>query len=111
MAQLMATLRSSYDVILVDSPPLGAGVDPFVLGTLTGHMMLVLRTGVTDREYTEAKLDMLDRLPVRVLGAVLNDVRAGDAYGYYAYYTYLPGYEATDERGEAEPARQLPGQG
>lgn len=108
MAQLMATLRSSYDVILVDSPPLGAGVDPFVLGTLTGHMMLVLRTGVTDREYTEAKLDMLDRLPVRVLGAVLNDVRAGDAYGYYAYYTYLPGYEATDERGES--ARQLPGE-
>ncbi len=108
MAQLMASLRSSYDVILVDSPPLGAGVDPFVLGTLTGHIMLVLRTGVTDREYTEAKLDMLDRLPLRVLGAVLNDVRQGDAYGYYQYYTYLPGYEASDE-GEGEPARQLPG--
>ena len=110
MAQLMATLRSSYDVILVDSPPLGAGVDPFVLGALTGHVMLVLRTGVTDREYTEAKLDMLDRLPIRVLGAVLNDVRQGDAYGYYAYYSYLPGYEASDERGEGEPARQLPGE-
>ena len=109
MAQLMATLRSSYDVILVDSPPLGAGVDPFVLSTLTGHLMLVLRTGVTDREYTEAKLDMLDRLPIRVLGAVLNDVRQGDAYGYYAYYSYLPGYEASDER-EGEPARQLPGE-
>jgi Mrp family chromosome partitioning ATPase len=108
MAQLMATLRSSYDVILVDSPPLGAGVDPFVLGALTGHVMLVLRTGVTDREYTEAKLDMLDRLPIRVLGAVLNDVRQGDAYGYYAYYSYLPGYEASDER--EEPARQLPGE-
>lgn len=107
MAQLMATLRSSYDVILVDSPPLGAGVDPFVLGALTGHMMLVLRTGVTDREYTEAKLDMLDRLPIRVLGAVLNDVRQGDAYGYYAYYTYLPGYEAADEK-DVEPTRQLP---
>ena len=109
MSQLLASLRSSYDVIIVDSPPLGAGVDPFVLGTLTGHVMLVLRTGVTDREFTEAKLDMLDRLPLRVLGAVLNDVRQGDAYGYYAYYTYLPGYEATDEK-EGEPARQLPGE-
>ena len=111
MAQLLASLRSSYDVILVDSPPLGAGVDPFVLGTLTGHVMLVLRTGVTDREFTEAKLDMLDRLPLRVLGAVLNDVRQGDAYGYYAHYSYLPGYEATDEKEkEGEPARQLPGE-
>jgi capsular exopolysaccharide synthesis family protein len=110
MSQLLATMRSSYDVIIVDSPPLGAGVDPFVLGTLTGHLLLVLRTGVTDREYTEAKLDMLDRLPVRVLGAVLNDVRAGDAYGYYSYYTYLPGYDAVEER-EPEPARQLPNDG
>jgi capsular exopolysaccharide synthesis family protein len=107
MGQLLATLRSSFDVILVDSPPLGAGVDPFVLGTLTGHLLLVLRTGVTDREYTEAKLDLLDRLPVRVLGAVLNDVRATDAYGYYAYYSYLSGYEATEER-EGEAASELP---
>jgi tyrosine-protein kinase Etk/Wzc len=110
MAQLLATMRSSFDVILIDSPPLGAGVDPFVLGTLSGHLLLVLRTGVTDREYTEAKLDMLDRLPVRVLGAVLNDVRAGDAYGYYSYYTYLPGYDAVEER-EGEPAPQLPDKG
>jgi Mrp family chromosome partitioning ATPase len=110
MAQLLVTLRANYDVILVDSPPLGAGVDPFVLGTLTGNVMLVLRTGVTDREYTEAKLDMLDRLPVRVLGAVLNDVRAGEAYGYYSYYSYLPGYAANDEADEPEPARQLTGE-
>ena len=49
---------------------------------------------------------------VRVLGAVLNDVRAGDAYGYYAYYSYLPGYEASDEGepDEREPARQLTGE-
>jgi len=107
MPQLMATLRSSYDVILVDSPPLGAGVDPFVLGTLTGNMLLILRTGVTDRVYTEARLDMLDRLPVRVLGAVLNDVRASDAYGYYSVYAYLPGYEATEE--QETPARGLAG--
>jgi len=30
-------LRADYQVILVDSPPLGAGVDPYTLGTLTGR--------------------------------------------------------------------------
>ena len=106
MGSLIASLRTDYDVILIDSPPLGAGVDPFILGTATGHVMLVLRTGYSHREMTGAKLEVLDRLPVRVLGAVLNDVPRG-ASGHYSYYSYhLPGYEAADEddgRGAALP--------
>ncbi|MFQ5705727.1 MAG: GumC family protein [Gemmatimonadales bacterium] len=101
MSQLIAALRSSYSVVIVDSPPLGAGVDAFSLGTLTGHLLMVLRLGSTDRDLAEAKLDVLDRLPVRVLGAVLNDVREGSAYHYYRYYSYyLPGYEQASEEGE-----------
>jgi len=106
MAQLLAELRGNYDVIVVDSPPLTAGVDPFILGTVTGSMLLVLRTGHSHREITGAKLEVLDRLPIRLLGAVLNDVPRGAAYGYYAYYSYyLPGYEAVDEaKGRREAA-------
>jgi capsular exopolysaccharide synthesis family protein len=97
MATLITTLRADYDVILIDSPPLGAGVDPFILGTATGNVLLVLRTGYSHREMTGAKLEVLDRLPVRTLGAVLNDVPrgAGSNYAYYSYH--LPGYEAMDE--------------
>jgi capsular exopolysaccharide synthesis family protein len=98
MAQLVAELRDRYDVIVVDSPPLTAGVDPFILGTVTGSLLVVLRTGHSHREVTGAKLEVLDRLPIRLLGAVLNDVPPGAAYGYYAYYSYyLPGYEAVEE--------------
>ena len=98
MTQLIAQLRDQYDVILVDSPPLTAGVDPFILGTVTGSMLLVLRTGHSQRDITGAKLEVLDRMPIRLLGAVLNDVPRGAAYGYYAYYSYyLPGYEAVEE--------------
>ncbi len=99
MTQLIIELRDQYDVILVDSPPLTAGVDPFILGTVTGAMLLVLRTGHSQRDMTGAKLEVLDRLPIRLLGAVLNDVPRGAGYGYYAYYSYyLPGYEAVEER-------------
>jgi polysaccharide biosynthesis transport protein len=91
MSELLARIKTEYQVILVDSPPLGAGVDPLLLASLTGNMMLVLRTGTTDRQLAEAKLQMLDRLPIRILGAVFNGVRQGDAY---RYYSYLPGYES-----------------
>ena len=98
MGDLVAALRPDYDVIVVDSPPLAAGVDPFILGTVTGTLLLVLRTGHSHRDVAGAKLEVLERLPVRMLGAVLNDVPRGAAYGYYAYYSYyLPGYEALDE--------------
>jgi capsular exopolysaccharide synthesis family protein len=103
MGQLITSLRSRYDVILVDSAPMAAGVDPYVLGTLTGNLLLVMRTGVTDRELAQAKVDLLDRLPVRVLGAVLNDVEAGGAYRYYAYY--LAGYEVAEEDSEKKLVR------
>jgi hypothetical protein len=73
-------------------------VDPFILGTMTGNVVLVLRTGYSHRDMVGAKLEVLDRLPVRTLGAVLNDVPSGAAYGYYSYYSYsLPGYQAVDE--------------
>jgi Mrp family chromosome partitioning ATPase len=49
-------------------------VDQRVLGTASGSLVVVLRWGVTDRELTEAKLDALDRVPIRSLGAVLNDI-------------------------------------
>ena len=101
MPKLLSDLRGSYGVIVVDSPPLAAGVDAYVLGTLTGAMLMVLRTGVSDRELAEAKLDVLDRLPIRVLGAVLNDVRPEGVYRYYSYY--LAGYELKDE---IDPARR-----
>jgi len=98
MTRLITELRGRYDVIVVDSPPLTAGVDPFIVGTVTGAMLIVLRTGHSHRDITGAKLEVLDRLPIRLLGAVLNDVPRGAAYGYYAYYSYyLPGYEAVDE--------------
>src|SRR5437899_2303769 len=100
LPRLLAELRPNYDAVIVDSPPLAAGVDALALGTATGAMVLVLRTGYSDREMAQNKLQALTHLPIRVLGAVLNDVR-GSRYKYYSYY--LEGYEARDE----QPASRL----
>jgi tyrosine-protein kinase Etk/Wzc len=94
LVELLAELHTRYDVIIVDTPPLGAGVDAFVMSIATQHLVLVMRSGQTDRKLAEAKLELLDRLPVTVLGAVLNDV---PTEGQFKYYSYLPGYEAEEE--------------
>lgn len=93
MASFLASLKRAYDVILVDCPPVAAGADILVLAGLTGQLVVVLRTGSTDKRLAIAKMETLSRLPIRILGAVLNDVEPkGQYYKYYA--SYLPGYQA-----------------
>ena len=72
----------------------GSGFTPFAAA---GSMLLVLRTGQTDRKLAQAKLTTLDRLPVRLIGTVLNDIQAE---GMYKYYAYLDGYGTLDEDDE-----------
>ena len=96
---LMRQLRERFDVIVCDSPPLTAGVDPYLLSVATGRLLLVLRTGVSHREIMAAKLAVLGRMPIQLLGVALNDVPMDDAYGYYSYH--LAGYET---HAEQEPA-------
>lgn len=95
MRELVEAMHDRFDVVIIDSPPMGAGIDPFVLGTITNNLMLVLRAGATERDLAEAKLQIVDQLPIRLIGAVLNDVRA--SMNDYKYYSYSYGYGAVDE--------------
>jgi tyrosine-protein kinase Etk/Wzc len=101
MTKLMEQVRANYDVVIIDSPPLSAGIDSCILGALAGNLMMVLRTGVSHRELASAKLEMLNRFPLRLLGAVLNDVPPTGSYRYYSYY--LPGYTGEEEDSEKRP--------
>ena len=108
MRELVTALRSQYDVMIIDSPPLGAGIDPFVLATLTGNLLLVMRAGATERDLAEAKLQIVDQLPIRMVGAILNDVRA--SMNEYKYYSYSYGYGAADEAKEKTALPSAPRQ-
>jgi tyrosine-protein kinase Etk/Wzc len=98
---LLAQLASDFDVLIVDSPPLGAGFDAFALGTATGNLAVVLRTGVSDCKMAAAKLKVAQTMPIRIIGAVLNCVKLTGSYEYYSYYE---GYHAQDEEVQALPA-------
>jgi capsular exopolysaccharide synthesis family protein len=100
LQQLINQMSAEYDVVIVDSPPLGAGFDAYALATATGNLALVLRAGITDRKMAAAKMATVDTLPVRVMGAVLNGIKLTGVYEYYSYYQE---YAAQDE----EPVARL----
>jgi hypothetical protein len=65
-------------------------------------MVLVLRIGRTERRMAAAKLEIMDRLPVRMLGAVLNCVRLS---GEFEYYRFAEGYAVPEEEESTALAR------
>jgi polysaccharide biosynthesis transport protein len=91
MTSMIRELRTQFDAIIVDSAPLGAGIDAYALGAATGNLVIVLRAGETDRKLAQAKLTVLDRMPIRLLGTILNDI---GEMPQFKYYYYLEGYRA-----------------
>jgi capsular exopolysaccharide synthesis family protein len=80
MAQTLDTLRSRFNRIVVDTPPV-ALADTHVLARQADGVLMVVRSGVTPRPAMERALAGVDRQ--RLLGVVLNEVdEAVDAYGY-----------------------------
>lgn len=83
MGALIQIARQKFDVVIIDSPPFIAGVDAYALAAAAGNILVVLRQGLSDRKLAAAKLSIVDRLPIRFLGAVINGVPAGGLYRYY----------------------------
>lgn len=100
MNALIQIAQQQFDVVIIDSPPFVAGVDAYALAAAAGNILVVMRQGVSDRKLAAAKLAIVDRLPIRFLGAVINGVPAGGMYRYY-------GTDYSQDGGVTAPAGAL----
>jgi capsular exopolysaccharide synthesis family protein len=94
LGQLIEELKAAYEVVIFDTPPLAAGIDGYAIASATGNLLVVLRVGSTARRMAAEKLRMFERLPVNMLGAVLNGIQLSEGYGYYGY---VAGYETSED--------------
>jgi capsular exopolysaccharide synthesis family protein len=105
--RLVEKLRGTFDLVVIDTPPLLAVADatallPFVDGTL-----LVARSERTDRFALGHAVALLRRAKSPVLGVVLNGIRKDAAMysasgtGYYGY-TYTDYYRSNGDEADAD---------
>ncbi len=83
MEQVIAALKARADVVLFDAPPVVAVTDAAVLGTKVDGVLLVVCAGRTRREHAQRARELLERVHVRVIGAVLNNAPRDVALGGY----------------------------
>ncbi len=83
MEQVIAALKARADIVLFDAPPIVAVTDAAVLGTKVDGVLLVVRAGRTRREHAQRAKELLERVHVRIVGAVLNDAPRDVILGGY----------------------------
>jgi len=88
--KFITALRSIFDIVIIDTPPVLLVTDPQLLADCTDGYLLVLASAQVDRDAAVKARDLLGKVNAKVLGAVLNkfESKKGSYYGYYnkAYY-------------------------
>lgn len=98
MNALLDKLSESYDLLVLDTPPLLAASDAAIVSRMTDGALVVVRAGRTEKSALQTAVQQLSTVGARVLGTVLNDPDAevpkyARYYGYYYnnYYEYTNG--------------------
>ena len=95
-ADMIQKLRDDFDIVIIDTPPLGSVVDASIIGALVDGNIMVVEAGGANYQLAQKVKGKLDAAGARILGVVLNKVdKSEKSYGYYKYgksYGYHYGY-------------------
>jgi capsular exopolysaccharide synthesis family protein len=83
MTGVIGVLKARANYVLFDSPPVLAATDAALLGSKLDGVLLVVRGGHTRREPLARARQALDRVHVRLVGAVLSNAPRENTGGYY----------------------------
>lgn len=75
MDEIIALLTARADYVLFDCAPVLQASDAVVLGRKVDGVLLVVRAGSSRRDHTAQAREALERVHVRILGAVLTNSR------------------------------------
>lgn len=98
MAMLVEELKADYDYIVIDLPPVTAVSDAVAVSKHLDGVVMVVRSGISDRQMLAEAMRQLEMVNVRILGFVYRDEDiTGKKYGYSKYkkkyYTQNDAYQ------------------
>lgn len=97
--EIMREFREQYDLILIDTPPILPVADSIIVGRKADGTLLVYEVGDIPRVALRRAKLVLEQAQVKVLGIVLNNMRAEismDQYHFDYHYPYFAAGSATE---------------
>ena len=115
--QMIEELKSVYDIVILDSPPIEIVTDALVIASLVDGVLLVAHTGKSRHDWVQSAIGQLRAINAPLMGVVLSrTVTTGVGYGYYygkgyrkgggyrARYQYRYRYGQDEEQDKLEAA-------
>jgi succinoglycan biosynthesis transport protein ExoP len=95
--QLIDRLKKQFELVVVDSPPLGAVTDSLLIAEHTDEIIYVCRFNRTNRKHIKLYIRSLHNSKNEILGIVLNGLspRRIEYYSNYRYYRSYKKYYGT----------------
>lgn len=99
MKGFVEKVKDEYDMVILDTPPVGMVTDAAILSTIVDGTILVCAVGEANIEATKIAKNLLEKVNANILGAVLNKVpvKGGGYYKYHYYNYYNYEYYGGDE--------------
>jgi len=98
MRELLEAARSTYDLVVCDSPPVIAVSDGVALAAQCDGVILVVRVGTVSHDVLRRVAEQIEAVKGKILGVLLNSVDlTRDGY-YYSYYRYYQSYNGGDQK-------------
>ncbi len=82
MEAIISALKAQADYVLFDSPPILAATDAALLGIKLDGALLAIRAGDTRRDHTAQARQALERVHVRIVGAVMTNAPQENRVAY-----------------------------
>lgn len=89
MKEVLQQLRDHYDMVILDTPPVGQITDAAIMSRMADGAILVLASGQTNIDMARHAMQSLKQVDANILGTVLTRInkKSSGAY-YYRYYEY-----------------------
>lgn len=105
MKQLIESLKDEYEYIFVDTPPVLPVTDSTIMSTYIDSVILVVQSGVVNRELVNKAKNALLQVGANILGIVLNKVQVKDTKAYNSYYYYYAEDQPKKRRSQRKLAK------
>ena len=90
--ELFTYLRSEFDVVIMDTAPVGMVSDAMTLSKYADCTLYIVRQGHTFKKQVALIDEFYQSGKLPKISIVLNDVKLRSGYGYYGYGRYAYGY-------------------
>lgn len=92
VAELIEWLKNNFDVVIMDTAPVGMVSDAMTLGKFADSTLYIVRQGHTYKKQIALIDEFYEEKRLPKISIVLNDVKIKPGYGYYGYGRYGYGY-------------------